>query len=84
MQRLEVSGAVQPIEGSLGVKGLQLFRDFIGRIGMRPGGWRVDFSDQCYYAQSNSVSFSEVGLFCALCQGAVLQSFTVLCAQKNS
>jgi hypothetical protein len=29
MQRLEVSGAVRPIEGSLGVKGLMLFRKII-------------------------------------------------------
>ena len=51
---------------------------------MRPRGWRVGFSHHCYRAQSSSVALSDVGLFCALCQGAVLQSFNVLCAQKNS
>jgi len=60
------------------------FRDFIGPISMRPRGWQVDFSHQCCYAQSSTISLSEVGLFCALCQSAVLQSFNVLCAQKNS
>jgi len=60
------------------------FRDCIGRIGMRPLGWRVGFSHQCYYSRSRSVSLIEVGLHCALCQGAVIQSFNVLCAHNNS
>ena len=37
-----------------------------------------------FSVQSSSVLLSEVGLFCAICEEAVLLSLNGLCAQENS
>jgi hypothetical protein len=38
---------------------------------------------QTILSSVSSVSLGEVGLFCALCQEALLQSFNALCAQGS-